>query len=211
MLNPGVERVLGIRMPHLRRLARQIAADGSWREYVADADAYFMESRMLHGMVIAYVKDIGISERLALVKEWVPCINSWSVCDNVCCTFKPKPAERDQWWRFIQPYFRSPRTYELRFAVVMALDVFVDEEHIAQILRIAGTIRHDGYYVKMAVAWLLAECFVKFPDATMPFLAHNSLDNFTHNKALQKICESFRATDEQKAAIRLLKRKEPRK
>lgn len=212
MLNPGVDGVLGIRIPHLRHLARQIAADSAWRDYVATAaDTDFMESRMLHGMVIAYAKGIGTDERLKLVKEWVPRINSWSVCDNVCCTFKPKPCERAQWWRFIQPYFKSEREYELRFAVVMALDAFVDEEHIAQILQIVDGIRHDGYYVKMAVAWLLSVCFVKFPEATMPYLRHNSLDDFTHNKAIQKICESFRATDEQKADVRRLKRKGTRK
>ncbi|MDO4511691.1 MAG: DNA alkylation repair protein [Bacteroidales bacterium] len=208
MLNPGVDAVLGIRVPSLRLLAKAIAQSDTWRQYLASADTEYMESRMLHGMVIGYVKGITAAERLALVKEWVPRVNSWSVCDSACSTFKPKKSEREQWWQFIQPYFKAKGEYEVRFAVVMAMDLFIDEEHITEILRIADGIRHEGYYVKMAVAWLISVCYVKLPGITMPYLQHNHLDDFTHNKALQKICESLRATSEQKAAVRLLKRKE---
>lgn len=211
MLNPNVEGVLGIRVPQLRQLAQCIAKDESWRQYVAEADTEFMESRMLHGMVIGYAKGVALEERFSLIEKWVPRINSWSVCDSVCSTFKPKKNEREAWWRFILPYFESSEEYEVRFAVVMALDLFVDEEHISEILRIVDKIRHEGYYVKMAIAWLISVCYVKLPNQTMPYLKKNNLDDFTHNKALQKICESFRATDEQKAEIRLLKRKEAKK
>lgn len=92
MLNPGVDGVLGIRIPQLRLLAKGIATDSSWQEYVASADTEFMESRMLHGMVIGYVKGITLRHRLALIADWVPRINSWSVCDCVCSTFKLKRA-----------------------------------------------------------------------------------------------------------------------
>ena len=132
MLNPDVDGVLGIRIPQLRLLAKSIAADSSWQEYVASADTEFMESRMLHGMVIGYVKGITLQHRLALIADWVPRINSWSVCDCVCSTFKLKKSERGQWWQFIQPYFKSKEEYEIRFAVVMALREFVEDEHVGQ-------------------------------------------------------------------------------
>lgn len=211
MLNPDVEGVLGIRVPQLRALAKSIAADASWREYVANADTEYMESRMLHGMVIGYVSGISLESRFALIREWVPRINSWSVCDCACSTFKIKKSEREQWWQFIQPYFKSSATYEVRFAVVMALREFVDESHIGRVLHIAGSIQHPDYYVKMAVAWLVAECFVKMPQRTMSFLESQSLDTFTHGKAIQKICESLRISAEQKATVRRLKRKEGKK
>lgn len=208
MLNPDVKGVLGIRVPQLRALAKSIAASNSWRDYVASADTEFMESRMLHGMVIGYVKGINIEHRFALIREWAPRINSWSVCDCVCSTFKLNKSERALWWQFIQPYFKSKSTYEVRFALVMVLREFVDADHIEQVLHIADTIHHPDYYVKMAVAWLLEECFVKMPEPTMAYLEHDHICTFTHNKALQKICESLRPTAEQKEAVRRLKRKE---
>ena len=93
MLNPDVEGVLGIRVPQLRALAKSIAADASWREYVANADTEYMESRMLHGMVIGYVSGISLESRFALIREWVSRINSWSVCDCACSSFKLKKSE----------------------------------------------------------------------------------------------------------------------
>lgn len=62
------------------------------------------------------------------------------------------------------------------------------------------------YYVQMAVAWAVSVCYVKYPKQTHEFLKESQMDVFTHNKSIQKICESFRVTKEQKSAVRKLKR-----
>ena len=46
-----LENVLGIRLPVLRKIARQIAA-GDWRTYLAEAEDFYFEERMLQGLVI---------------------------------------------------------------------------------------------------------------------------------------------------------------
>ena len=58
----------------------------------------------------------------------------------------------------------------------------------------------------MAVAWALSIYFIKLPGAVMPYLEHNHLDDWTYNKALQKITESFRVDQETKTIIRSMKR-----
>ena len=67
-------------------------------------------------------------------------------------------------------------------------------------------IKHEGYYVKMGVAWTISICFVKFPIETMEYLKNNNLDKFTFNKSLQKITESFRVDSETKKIIKLMKK-----
>ena len=57
----------------------------------------------------------------------------------------------------------------------------------------------------MAAAWLLAELIIKFYDNTIIFLKENSIDKKTHNKAIQKACESYRLTAEQKTYLKGLK------
>lgn len=54
-LNPGVEHVLGIRIPDLRQLAKQISRT-NWEEYLLTADSFYMEERMLQGMVLGYIR-----------------------------------------------------------------------------------------------------------------------------------------------------------
>ena len=208
-LNPGVEGVLGIRVPQLRSLAKEIVR-GDWRGYLAVADTYYMEERMLTGLVIAYARDITIEKRFALIRQWVPQINSWAVCDTVCATFKPKVSERGAWWSFIEEFLRGNDEYAIRFGVVMSLTLFIDAEHLAALFAHYSAIRHEGYYVRMAVAWAISVCYVKFPDETLEFLAQGSLDTFTHNKAIQKIGESYRVSKENKQrAIAIAGRNRP--
>lgn len=57
-----------------------------------------------------------------------------------------------------------------------------------------------------AVAWLIAETLVKFYDTAVNFLKKNSLNKKTHNKAIQKACESYRLSKEQKNYLKGLKR-----
>ncbi|MNZ86209.1 hypothetical protein D3C78_1050260 [compost metagenome] len=95
----------------------------------------------------------------------------------------------------------------MRFGVVMLLNFFIDEEHIDEVLRLLNRIEHEGYYVKMAVAWALSICFIKLPEQTMVLLSDNSLDDFTYNKALQKMAESYRIDQNTKIRLREMKRK----
>lgn len=209
-LNPGVEHVLGIRVPHLRRLAAEIAK-GDWQAYLATADTYYMEERMLQGMVLGCIRpDKNVENYLQRVTRFVHIINSWSVCD----TFKFGggkrfvEANRTRLWEYLKEWMQAENEYEIRFGVVMSMQLFIDEAHIDELLRLYDNIRHEGYYVKMGVAWALSVCFVKFSDITMHYLKEaNTLDNFTYNKALQKITESYRVDAATKQIIKRMKRK----
>jgi len=204
-LLPGTDNILGVRLPQLRKLAREIAG-GNWQEYINTADDEYFEEVMLKGMVIGLVKT-DAEERLRFIRDFIPRISNWSVCDSFCAGLKFAAKNKELVWSFLQPYFRSDREFDIRFAVVMGMDYFIDEEHIDEFLSIIDNIRHDGYYVKMAAAWALSVCFVKFPEKTMAYLKNNSMDDFTYNKALQKIIESNRIDSDTKTLIRSMKRK----
>ena len=89
----------------------------------------------------------------------------------------------------------------------MMLNYYITEEYIDIVLKSLDKISHDGYYVKMAVAWAVSICFIHFEDKTMDFLKNNNLDDFTYNKSLQKICESLRVNKDTKILIKSMKRK----
>lgn len=202
-LIPGVEQLIGVRIPHLRRLARDIARSNSWRQWLTSAESLYHEERMLQGLVIGYAR-CSPEEKLHHVANFIPLIDNWAICD-ICC-WHLRHEERAPMWDFIQPYFRSAQEYELRFAVVMALGNFIDAEHIDALLAQLDACRHEGYYARMGVAWALSICYVKFPEKTDTYLHHSTLDDWTYNKALQKIVESNRVTPQTKQYIRTLKR-----
>lgn len=96
----------------------------------------------------------------------------------------------------------------MRFAVVSVLDYFIKETYLERVFAIFDRISHEGYYVKMAVAWAVSICFVKYPEETWEYLKRDHLDCFTHNKAIQKARESYRVSKEDKERLLSLKRKE---
>ena len=89
----------------------------------------------------------------------------------------------------------------------MLLSHFARDEYADRAFEILDSLDNDSYYVKMASAWAISVYFVHCPEKTMHFLNNNRLDDFTFNKALQKITESYRVSDETKSIIRKMKRK----
>lgn len=204
-LIPGCKPLLGVRLPMLRRLAKEIA-EGDWRSDLSSAKDEFFEETMLQGMIIGCAK-MPLEERFEWMKWFIPKIDNWSVCDSFCAGLKFVKEEREAVWQWINPYLCSKKEFERRFAVVLMLDFFVEPEYIDAVLKRVSSICLDDYYVKMGVAWLLSICYVKFPEDTMPYLLSISKDRETYQKALQKIIESRRITPEQRKAIRDLKQK----
>jgi len=204
-LVPGIHNIIGIRIPKLRSFAKEIAND-EWRLYLKGASDDYYEEILLQGLVIAYAK-MDYSDRLSYIKGFVPKINNWAVCDSFCSSLKDTAKHREEMLSFLQPYLHSDKEFFLRFAIVMLMDYYIFDEYIDMVLAEIDRIKHEGYYVKMAAAWAISMCFVKFPEKTWHFLSENNLDDFTYNKALQKAIESLRVDKEVKDKLRRMKRK----
>lgn len=206
-LLPGTDNILGVRLPKLRKIAKEIAK-GDWHAYLAYAQDDTFEETMLQGMVIGYVK-ADLQELLRNIAAFVPKIDNWSVCDSFCSGLKIARESPEAMWDFLQPYLHTEQEFEARFGAVMLLFYFIDETHIRDVLALLDQIPAQGYYARMAVAWAVSICFVHFPELTMEYLRTGTLlDDRTYNKALQKITESRCIDRETKAVIRRMKRQE---
>ena len=157
-LIPGVEHVIGIRLPALRKLAKELAKE-NFRTYLDEArekvgSDSIHEEIMLQGLVIGYAK-MERGERRKYLDEFVPKIGNWAVCDSCVNSYKFMKKEPDYWFDYLKTYKDSNDEFKLRFMIVAMMSHFVDEAHIDEILEICDTVRHDGYYTKMGVAWNL--------------------------------------------------------
>ena len=200
------KKMLGIRVPKLRELAKKIVKEYDWKEFLNESDDQCFEEVLLQGFVIGYSK-IDIDEKLDYIKWFVPKIDSWAISDTFCPTLKIKPKDLGKVWNFILPYLESNREFDVRFAVIMMLDYFIIDEYVDKVLEKLDSVSHEGYYVKMAVAWCIAEIGIKFNDKAMKYLkGNNNLDKFTFNQTLQKMRESYRVDEEQKEILKQMKR-----
>lgn len=203
-LCPGVDQIIGVRIPKMRDYAKELAK-GDWETYLANAWDGYTEEIMMQGFVIGYIKT-DIETRLKYLAMFVPKINSWATCDSPCMGMKFIKKNQARVLEFIQPYLMSEREYEVRFGIVTLMDHFVDEEHIDYILKVIEETKYEGYYVKMAAAWTLCECYLKFREKTLAFLKKTQMDTWTYNKGIQKMRESRRVSDEDKIMLNSMKR-----
>ncbi len=203
-LLPGVESILGVRLPKLRQIAKKLAKD-DWKEYLKEAKDDSMEEIMLQGMTLGYAKG-NLQDKEEFLRIFIAKIDNWSVCDSCCNSIKIAKEQPEEMWEFLQEYLHSEKEFEIRFALVQFLNYYVNEEYLQRVLAEIDKISSKAYYVEMAQAWAVSICYREFPKETEPFLKQNHLNDFIHNKALQKITESLKVSKEQKAYIRSLKR-----
>lgn len=202
-LCPGVENILGVRLPILRKISKNLSKD-NYLDYLNSKDLKYYEEIMIKGLTIGYIK-VDNDTRFDYIKNFIPYIDNWAVCDSFCNNLKFTNKNMNEVWNFLMTYLSSSNEFELRFVIVMILNYFLTEKFIDDVLNIFNNIHHEGYYVKMAVAWAISFAYIHFPEKTLEFLKNNNLDKFTYNKSLQKIIESNRVSKDDKNLMRSMK------
>lgn len=205
-LCPGTENIIGVRVPVLRKYAQELFKEKDWKQTIEEIDDEYYEEIMLQGMLIGQAKNEDINTILKYMEKYVPKIDNWAICDIFCAGLKITKKYKKEMWNFIQKYLKSDKEFEIRFAVVMILDYYIDEEYLKEDFKIFDDIKHEGYYVKMAVAWAISVCLIKYYEDTVEYLKTSKIDNWTYNKAIQKAIESYRISDNQKNFLRKLKK-----
>lgn len=198
------EKILGVRLPVLRKFAREIYKN-SGTLFLQENNLQYFEEIMLQGMIIGHVKD---DDKVIkkYIKNFITKIDNWSVCDSFCCGLKFVKGREENFLEFIKPYLHSKKEYEVRFAVVILLDYYICDKYIDTVLNLLEQVKHEGYYAKMATAWAISMCYVKYPQKTFEFLKNTKLNSQTVNKAVQKITESLKVDSEAKKKVISLKR-----
>lgn len=181
--NIDKEQIIGVRLPELRKIGKKLTDN--------NFDWHYYEEIMLHGFYIGYAK-LSYEERISLLTEFIPYINNWAVCDCVSSTLKFVNKNRSDFLEFLKPYMNSQKEYELRFAVVMLMDYYLDDKYLKFTVDYLSKIKSDYYYVNMAVAWALSVAFVKDSNLVLPLIENYVLEPFVHNKTISKICDSYR-------------------
>lgn len=194
-LIPGEQHLLGVRLPILRKLAKEAARSNREEIFNEPTPPQSMEECLLRGMLPGYAnKSVELEQRLQELVRFVPLITNWSICDSCCATYKFARENREHVWDFLQPYLYSEKEFEARFGLVMLLNHFIQqEEWVARIMGVLPSLPCKGYYAEMAAAWLLCEIHLRYPTLAATLLAETTpLSPAIRNRALRKIRESAR-------------------
>ena len=203
-LIPGCSNMIGVRLPRLRALAKTVADDADYWETPCGPS---FEERMLRGMAIGYAAGPE-QQRLTRIRDFVPLIDNWSVCDSFCTGLKQAGTYPAVYWDFLQPYLHSAAEFEVRFGVVMLLDHFVTEAWIDRVLEALAQVTHSGYYAKMAVGWAICTCYCLDDRKVWDWMKHTETDKEVRSIALQKIMQSRKVSGEARSRILRLRQQE---
>jgi len=193
--------IIGVRIPIIKQLAKKSIIDFA---YFDTLDNPYFEEVMLEGLMIGNLKKI--DDVIKRLEQFVCKIDDWSVCDSVCANLKITNKNKGAIWDFINKYKNSNNEFEVRFMLIMMLDYYLDGNYIKEIFSIIDNIKCEEYYVKMAIAWLLATSIVKCEKETLKYVEKCKLDIFTFNKMISKSCESYRVREDLKILLKSMKR-----
>ena len=202
-LIPTVEadRIIGVRTPNLRAFAKKLVKDEDMHSFLTSLPHQYFDEDQLHAFVISLEKDF--DKCIVEIEAFLPFIDNWATCDQLSPkVFKKEP---EKLLPYIDTWIRSDKVYTVRFAIGMLMQHYLDERFNPKYADMVAEVRSKEYYINMMIAWYFATALAKQYASILPYLEEKKLDDWTHNKAIQKSVESNRITMEQKAYLKTLK------
>ena len=195
------ESVVGVRTPELRRMAQKYAQAEDVDVFLNDLPHAFFEENQLHAFILSGMKDYDAC--LEKLNRFLPYVDNWATCDQM----SPKVfrKHREELLNSIREWIGSKETYTIRFGIGMLMEHYLDGDFDPAYPEMAAGVRSEEYYVNMMTAWYFATALAKQYDAVLPYIEEHRLDDWTHNKAIQKAIESYRIAPERKDYLRTLK------
>ncbi len=202
-LNPSVSKdsIIGVRVPLVRQIAKSLKDSEVSKQFMQSLPHTYLEENHLHGFLIEHERDF--SECIKLLEKFLPYIDNWATCDSI----RPKVFKKhsNELFPYIEKWLTSSHTYIVRYAIGILLSFYLDDNFDAKHLDMVARIRSDEYYINMMIAWYFATALAKQYDSAVVYIENNVLSQWTHNKTIQKACESFRVIDEHKVYLKTLK------
>jgi 3-methyladenine DNA glycosylase AlkD len=195
------ERVIGVRTPLLRRMAKEIAKQDLCEAFLEECPHEFFEENQLHGFILSERKEFG--RCIFELEKFLPYIDNWATCDQTSPKIFKK--HRGELLDYIKKWIGSEHTYTVRFSINMLMQHFLDEDFKPEYLDMVASVRSEEYYVNMAVAWYMATALAKQWDSAVLYVEQKKLGTWVHNKTIQKAVESYRISDEKKRYLRAFK------
>ena len=195
------EKVIGVRTPALRKLARQIKGTPEAACFLHTLPHRYYEEDNLHGLLLSELRSY--DETVAALKAFLPYVDNWATCDLIAPkAFQSRPPGLPLQ---LHVWMQESHPYTIRFGIGGLLRYYLDDAFSPHHLDWVAAVQSDEYYVNMMSAWYFATALAKQYDAALPYLQQRRLSPWVHNKTIQKAIESYRISPAQKEILRTLR------
>jgi 3-methyladenine DNA glycosylase AlkD len=199
---PPRKPTYGISYPKLKEVSKIIIRSNPI-EFLESNNFSIYELEILQTYVIGSLKDI--DQAIHYFKELLKVAKEWSVIDSLCQRLIITRKYPFKVLDLLKTYMDSNDEYIERMICVVALSHLLRDESVEEAIELMTQLHHPGYYAKMGKAWALCEVMVKYPDQAFRILEEKSVDPWTHNKAIQKMIESYHIPQETKVKLKTMR------
>ncbi|ACZ01893.1 DNA alkylation repair protein [Streptobacillus moniliformis] len=198
-----VENIVGVRMPDLKKFAKFLSKEDK-EKYLNNLPHEYMEENHIHMYLLNEIKDI--NTLISMTEKFLPFIDNWATCDIGIGKVAEKYPEIIE--KKVYEWLKSKHVYTVRYAVTILRTNFIKQNFNENHLKLLSKIQTDEYYINMAIAWYFCECYIKHEKEVLEYLENNKIVNdWVHNKAIQKMKESLKVDKDKKMYLNSLKRK----
>ena len=194
-------RALGVRIPQIRELAKSLSKKYSLDYLIKNIDEEYYEEILLKGFVIGSYKNLTYDELTSYIDEHLEKVIDWSMCDTFVASLKITKKYLNELWPYLLNKLESNKEFIVRFAIVMILNYYINDDYKDKIYQVILNIKNNDYYVKMATAWLISYMFINYFDDTIKFISNNKIDSWILKKGITKSTESLRLNSDQKKIL----------
>ena len=191
--------MIGVRTPILKKLSKNALKD-----ILELNNEKYYEEVLLKLFVISNIKDK--EEYDKYFNKYIYKIDCWSLCDSFVTASKIIKKNKEHYFNVVEELLKDDYLFAVRVGLVILLNYYVEEEYLSKIFDLVDSVNREEYYIKMAIAWLLSICYIKYPKETSKYLDKTKIDNFTYNKTISKICDSYRIDKETKIKLKKKRR-----
>jgi 3-methyladenine DNA glycosylase AlkD len=194
--------MLGVRVPKLRRLAKEILRSDSRDAFLGELPHTYYEEYLLHAFVLDEEKD---AERtIAELGRLLPFVDNWAVSDALMPkSFRKLPAVRLE--ELSRKWMASEHEYTKRFGISLLMHYLLPEHFRPEHLMWAKEAEDGRYYVEMMIGWYVAEALVTQEETVLPFIEAKALPEKTERIAIQKALDSRRIAPTMKEHLRQIR------
>ncbi|MBR2544409.1 DNA alkylation repair protein [Candidatus Saccharibacteria bacterium] len=210
---PSERPFIGVRIPLVREVVKRVP-DEKIAEFLK-VEPVAIEEVLARGMLICRLsyEEIVASRDELHSDSWfdsqINYIDNWCTCDNFCSGMCRKIRKhREKFLELkVDRLLEAKDEFAVRAGLVILNCGYVSEDYLALIFdRVEGLAGREEYYIRMAIAWLIAECFVEYPEVALAYMGASRLPKWTFNKTISKICDSCRVDGETKKMLKKLRK-----
>ncbi len=200
IVNSGVPTI-GCTVPFLRKLSKSFTVS----QVLQFPTHQFFEVDMIVAMVVSSAK-MPFYKKTPLLWQLASTLENWAVCDG--CIVKNIKEDEEKYFQLFCQMAVDNHPFVARYGIVNLLGNFLDDCHLDKVFETCLQVVAKGYYVDMAVAWIIATSMTKNPTKTKRFMQNQgrNLNDFCYNKALQKMRDSSRVSAKDKEWTRAMKK-----